>query len=161
MGRPRGMGTSYRFMEKVNKNGPHGCWDWEGGSIKDGYGIFHYPGRQWMVLAHRVAAHWWLGFDLDSDLCVCHICDRPTCVNPSHLFIGTHADNMGDAAKKNRFPGSRGSANGNAKLSDGNVVFIRELSESGNSSREIGRELGVSHKTINEILSGRTWTHVE
>lgn len=89
------------FAEKVDK-GPYqkGCWLWRG-SIKprNGYGHMHAHGKDYN--AHRLAYELAKG-PIPSGMEVMHSCDVPHCVNPAHLSIGTHLDNMRDAAAKGR-----------------------------------------------------------
>ena len=77
-----------------------GCFLWKRGCHERGYGIIRVDRQAYAV--HRLSAHLYKGFDLKSDLFVCHTCDNPRCFRPSHLFIGTHADNMRDAVTKRK-----------------------------------------------------------
>lgn len=99
---PRGrkpIPIAQRFWTKVDKRGPDDCWLWTGSEHGKGYGGFSYKGRS--VPAQRIS---WLlehGDEPPPHLFVCHKCDVPKCVNPAHLFLGTHDDNMKDMAQKN------------------------------------------------------------
>ncbi len=78
-----------------------GCWLWCGHTTgNNGYGKMCYLGITRAV--HRLAAFIWMGFDLDSSLCVLHKCDKPICFRPKCLFVGTHLDNMRDSIAKGR-----------------------------------------------------------
>lgn len=77
---------------------PESCWIWSGAFNKMGYGVVYHKGR--MHMAHRIALHIQ---DTSAQMeCACHKCDNPSCVNPSHLFWGTHKDNSNDKQKKGR-----------------------------------------------------------
>lgn len=86
----------FRLVDKTNK-----CWIWTGGTSRPsgGYGRFKPNGKS-------LAAHRWIYSTLiepiPAGMCVCHKCDNPVCVKPSHLFLGTVSDNNLDAVKKNR-----------------------------------------------------------
>lgn len=93
-----------RFWAKVDKsNGPDSCWIWIGTKRPLGYGVFRIDGHT--VRAHRLAYEFTIG--PIGDLHACHKCDNPSCVNPSHIFLGTHLDNMRDMFAKNRRPIAR------------------------------------------------------
>lgn len=74
------------------------CWEWQGTRLATGYGLFRVLGQR---LAHRVSFVLKYG-TLGEGLFVCHKCDNKTCVNPDHLFLGTHQDNMDDMVVKGR-----------------------------------------------------------
>ena len=100
------MTIEERFLSKVIKNNETGCWLWIGatrGRIGQRYGKLEVNGKTYG--AHRFSYMLWKG-DLVStnvrNICVCHKCDTPLCVNPDHLFLGTHMDNMIDKSRKGR-----------------------------------------------------------
>jgi hypothetical protein len=89
-----------RFWTKVNVRKESDCWEWKTGFFDTGYGAFFLEGQN--RGAHRVSLEIHLGRKLDSDEFACHTCDNPKCVNPKHLFVGTHEDNLKDMAAKKR-----------------------------------------------------------
>jgi hypothetical protein len=153
-----------RFWNKVDKTS--GCWIWTGAKSKKGYGRFKFRGK--LVSPHRFS--WELrngpipkgeGFH---GTCVCHKCDNPRCVNPDHLFLGTHKDNMRDAIAKGRIVlgGARGERIGVSKLTDEKVKEIRNLYKSGEYAlRKLAEMYSVGYSTIRDIVVGKSWKHVD
>lgn len=137
--------------------GQDGCWEWTAALDHWGYGHIHtgseIDGNRRMEKAHRVSWKLHRG-PVAEDLCVLHHCDNPRCVNPDHLFLGTHADNTEDKKKKGRE--ARGERHGRAKLSDEQVREIRAL-EGVKSRREIAEIYGISSSTVTHILLGIIW----
>jgi hypothetical protein len=143
-----------RFWSKVAP-ARSGCWEWTASRHSGGYGQFRFGGT--MVLAHRHA--WELTSGLIPDgLSVCHTCDNPICVNPAHLFLGTHADNSADMVQKDR--STFGARNSTTRLTDDDVRTIRRLAADGETQRQIAKRFGVGQQTINALLLGRTWRRV-
>lgn len=138
-----------RIMSKVVKK--DGCWLWIGAKFKSGYGILNFKGV--FKRAYRVAFQVFKG-EIPEGLEVCHTCDKKSCVNPEHLFVATHAENMADAAAK----GLCWSPNGNAKLSKEQVEQIRSLYETGNFSyTDLAIRFFVDKTNIACIIKRKTW----
>jgi len=98
---------------------------------------------------------------------VCHKCDNPACVRPSHLFVATHAENMSDKDRKGRHGltgpknPSRGEQRHNAVLKATDIPKIRKLSAEGRlSQKQIGAMFGVSQTSVSDIIRGKIWAHV-
>lgn len=141
-----------RFSSKyfVDENG---CHVWAGNKSKSGYGKFKLKdGTQ--ARAHRVAWEMTNG-KIPDGVFVLHKCDVRACVNPDHLFLGTHADNMRDMVRKGR--GLSGEMNGRAKLTAEDVLSIRQ---SHGTDAEKARGLGVSEATVRQARVGRKWQHL-
>jgi hypothetical protein len=131
---------------------PSTCTLWTGGVGRNGYGMASVLGAG--VYAHRLA--YAVAFGPIVDLHVCHRCDTRPCVNPDHLFLGTHAENMADMARKKR----HGRFLNGRKLSDEQVQAIRKRLAEGLSHRRIGAEFGISNGNVSRIGSGLRWWHL-
>jgi hypothetical protein len=137
---------------------------WLRGIGPDGYGSFYDGTKRPNGSPHIVRAHRWsyerfVG-PIPPEHEVCHRCDTPPCVNPDHLFVGTHTDNMRDSSDKGR-QGHPGSGNGRAKLTDDDVIAIRRAftGRYGQQS-ELAREYGVTSAQVSKVVKRQTWTHL-
>ena len=144
-----------RFEEKYIPEPNSGCWIWTAFTDRHGYGKFIVAGQ--MKLAHRVSWEIENG-SIPENQCVLHRCDTPCCVNPSHLFIGTHRDNMRDMANKGRCYDGRGEKNSNAKFTDDDVLSIRADDR---SQTIIAKDYGVGQTAIGKIKRGERWAHIK
>jgi hypothetical protein len=142
-----------RFFSKVDKK--DSCWIWTGArDAREGYGVFWYQGRS--QRAHRVS--WEIHFgSIPDGMKVCHKCDTPSCVNPSHFFLGTDADNVADRNRKGRQAHLRCEQAGNSKLTEQQVKDIRNMYANGNTQRGLARIFKVSQHAIWCIVHNRTW----
>lgn len=144
-----------RFHTKYIKMEPDKCWSWQGTIHPNGYGAFKLNGIP--QHAHRVM--WYCTYGpFDWIMEICHKCDNQLCVNPSHLFIGTHGDNMKDRDDKDRQ--SKGELHGMAFLTEQSVLQMIQLSKEGVSARKIARRFKVSHVQAWRIVTGKRWSYL-
>lgn len=125
-----------------------GCWIWTRGGTR--YGSLRINKRK--EQAHRVAWQIYKG-EIPAGLWVLHTCDNPFCVNPGHLFLGTHKDNMRDMKNKRRGRGGRGMA----RLTPEQV---REIKLSSNTGASFAKKFGVCEATVSYIRTNQTWKHI-
>ncbi len=152
MSMPRGHKTDRSFeahIQNVWMEPNTGCWLWPGGvrNSRLGYGVTKRNGKR--VLAHRVSYEIHKG-PIPEGLEVRHICDVPLCVNPEHLLVGTHKQNMEDMGRRKRNTSVR-------KLTSEQVEIIRS---SALSHRALAERFGVSHRNIGAVKSGQTWKEI-
>lgn len=159
---PRPIPPEQRFWKFVCKSDtPEGCWLWTGTLSTAGYGRLRFSNPRRMVKAHRFSYELAYG-PISDDALVCHRCDTPACVNPAHLFLGTHADNAQDKSAKGRCntPDRTGAHNGRAILTEDQVRSIRALQSTGAHRRELAQMFGVSPSAIKKIVARYTWRHL-
>jgi predicted XRE-type DNA-binding protein len=145
-----------RFWSKVDKTShPNGCWIWLDHIKPTGYGEFRDGKKK--VRAHRFAYELVNG-PIPKGMYLLHSCDNRACVNPAHLSIGTAKENQEDMTRKGR--GRVGTRNGSAKLTEQDVMKIKDLLAQGFSQTQIAKRFGVHQTNISEISLGRAWNHL-
>ena len=144
---------------KPNWNGDLSpCVEWDGATDPNGYGRVRDRATGKTKLAHR-----WIWEQangaIPNGLVVMHLCDNPPCINVSHLKLGTQQENMHDAFAKGRYGGrlKGGAENQNAKFDLVGIQDVLLLKRQGLSNRRIAILSGVSHTTINGIISGKRY----
>ena len=147
-----------KFFSKVSVQ-DDGCHIWTAYKNRAGYGEFNLTGNsrvggRSMWFAHRVAWEWANG-PIPGGLYVCHSCDTPACVNPSHLFLGTQFDNLRDMTAKGRRARGERSAKSNLKERD-----VLEIRASKLTDTELSRVYGIARGAIYHIRKGNRWKHV-
>jgi hypothetical protein len=145
-----------RFHQKYSIN-QNGCWIWTGGTRANSKGVA-YP-RHWTDDKKSIGAHRFsfalTNGQIPKGMYVCHKCDTPLCVNPSHLFIGTHSDNMLDMVRKKRSFTGRGEAKkGRSKLTNKQAEKIKKITM---SQSKIAKLFNVSQSTIGRIKRGESY----
>lgn len=157
---PRGDGDTpeQRFWSRVDKtpgHGPNGdCWHWLGKPMNNGYGSLYWYGKNHR--AHRVA--WMLVKGVMPQMDLLHSCDNRLCCNPSHLREGTHRDNTKDMLIRERQ--SRGEHRPNAKLTNADIIAIRNAPKVWGFQTKLAKQYGVNTGAISRIRRGLIWRHV-
>lgn len=158
-----------RFWDKVYKNKDTSCWEWTAYKNKWGYGEFEFKGRK--VRVHRLIMSS-QGYKIEG-LIIRHTCDNPKCINPFHLLMGSHADNIRDRdqRKRGRWFGMKGSKHPQAKHKEDEIREIRKKHlllpryESGKIQngklRELAQSLNLPYGTLRNIVDNYQWKHVK
>ena len=146
-----------RFWRLVKKAGPDGCWLWQGSKKRGGYGQITMRVNSKMIpVGAHVASYQIHNGPIPDGLHVCHSCDNPPCVNPSHLWLGTAKDNANDAQIKNRKPTAvliiRRLQGRPPKLNKAQVTAIQQAS---GLYKDIAQTFGVSATHVGRIKRGQ------
>lgn len=137
-----------RLVEANTTKNQNGCWNWNGAKDKNGYGAVRFLHAR--DKAHRIAWKLFRG-PIPEEMCICHACDNPSCVNPVHLFVGSKSDNMQDKVVKQRQAVAHG------PLSTQDATEMRTMYWGGVASQGLIAEMfGVSQAAVSAIVLGRT-----
>lgn len=141
-----------RFWAKVDKSGD--CWLWTGAILKTGYGSIRIDHKA--IRAHRAAYELSVG-PIPEGALLRHTCDNPRCVNPAHLLLGDKRSNTQDAIERGQH--RCGERDPKAKLSNQNVVEIRDALARGETGKALARRFGVGESVISRIKTGKGRRH--
>lgn len=130
------------------------CWIYTGRINNNGYGQFSYRGKE--VTASRMAYHAWVS-PVPDELFVLHRCGVPSCIKPSHLFLGNNRENSEDMMAKGRNAWLHGETVGTHKLKESEVIQIRKRRKAGEILRTMAEEFGVSESCISSVCTGKSW----
>jgi hypothetical protein len=132
------------------------CIEWAAGTTTAGYGVKVIGGKH--IYAHRLTycTHRGLPLSVIEGDEIRHSCDNPRCINPDHLILGTHAQNMRDMVLRNRQP--KGEDRANSKLKTADVIAIREAYANGEWwPRKLAKKYDVSRYAIMDVATGKSW----
>lgn len=128
------------------------CWVWTGSRSEDGYARY---GKNNAANVARISWEHKNGCVMPLDRMACHTCDNPPCVNPSHIYAGTSSNNIKDTWDRTRIAPARVTQ----KLTNEEVAKIK--ADRVTSARQLAKNFGVSHATINKIRTGKRFTDIE
>lgn len=151
-----GRSLKDRFLSKIKKT--KGCWLWTACKNKAGYGTVYIGEKnKQSYLAHRYSYKLKYG-SIGKNISVCHKCDNPSCVRPSHLFLGTHQDNSDDCKKKNRMRRASLENSGRAVLTNKQAIEIhKKWRPYYYTVPMLSKEYGVSVGALRKMLKRATW----
>lgn len=146
-----------RFLKSFIIDNETGCWIWQKANKR--YGVFRTSNPRKQVSAHRYSYVLHKG-EITENMFVCHTCDNPICVNPEHLFLGTHMDNVNDMISKKRHV--FGIKHGNSKLSEQDVLEIKKAFDTPywGIGKDLSKKYNIDNRTISCIKLNKNWKHV-
>lgn len=133
------------------------CWIYNKKPNSRGYGNIGL-GNSKQTSAHRFSYEIHFG-SIPSLLFVCHTCDNRMCVNPEHLFLGTHQENVTDMVQKKR--NVKGENHWSNRLTEKQVKEIKYMLKNNINYKIISNRYGVSHHTIFDIKRNKSWKHID
>lgn len=136
----------------------NGCWEWQSFICpRTGYGRIRYERK--LMTAHRLS-YIFHKSEIPKNMLVCHTCDNHKCINPEHLFLGTHADNAKDMVKKARGSSHLGEKNQRALLNEKTVLEVRKMHLDGMKIKDIANKFNIKYFTCLDVINRRNWNHI-
>lgn len=151
MGKP----NSYRKLFTKTIETDRGCWEWQGGFSKSGYGKVSYMDKSWR--AHRLMFFFCYGFAPDM---VLHHCDNRACINPVHLYEGNHKQNMNDMKVRNRAFKPKGTKHSQNRFSNQDIINMRNLYEDGFGLDMLSVKYQTHREYVRQIVQRKRWKHI-
>lgn len=146
-----------RLIKRIGLCRDTGCWLWTAGKTNGGYGTIKHQGKLWRA---HVAAFCIFVKPVPPHKEVCHKCDNPSCINPKHLFLGTHRENMLDAKVKGRM--ARGERARSTKITETTAKNIKiDITDGSLTQVEIAEKHSVNPSIVRMIKSGRAWAWLD
>ncbi len=148
-----------------------GCWEWDRHTNGAGYGMIdlqHWDWFQTTVAVHRTVYRLCVE-PIPAGLCVLHRCDNPSCCRPDHLFVGTNLDNIADKMAKGRQARGdklrqhefvKGEAVKTSRMTAEKVMELRHRKATGEPTKTLAREFGISITQAGYIIRGESWAHL-
>lgn len=155
----RNNDPKFTLLESSTIDHTTGCWVWEKCLNGDGYPVIWVNKKRWK--GHRLSFFIFYGQD-PGKLLVCHACDNRKCINPDHLWLGTHLDNNRDCINKNRMrhPPNLGEKHGMSKFTDDLVRLIRKEYSTGVTQTSLAKKYKCHQATIGRIVTRVRWKHI-
>ena len=145
-----------RIERNIYRDPNSGCWIWT--SCVDAYGYGYLHNRSGVgsknMKAHRASYETFVDTIPDGKY-VCHYCDVRACVNPSHLWLGTHEENQKDRIRKNR--SAKGADFHRSHLTE---KIVNEIRAASGTFKEIGERFGICAQTAHAIVRRHIWKHI-
>lgn len=154
-----------RFIGLVSPCPTSGCWHWMGGTTQFGHGRFRVGRKNEGQIGPHVFSFGYFKGPVPAGFFVLHDCDNPGCVNPSHLRLGTQADNAADAVKRGRmkalFKPGPNPARGTGKVRKLTPEMVISIRSDDRPSKVIARELNLHPTTIQKARNGKNWKSLQ
>lgn len=149
-----GMGSS--LLDRIKFKGYElndiGCFNWLGNKNKDGYAVLGFQGKKYRCAKYLLEDK--LKRPLKNGFETCHTCNNRLCINPEHLYEGTHKDNGRDLSNSNNLKGSK---NKSSKITEIQALEIKDKLKNGEKIRKISDNLSIPYSLIENIKYGNSW----